>query len=100
MHVSAETDEAGNPSAMWHRVGNCFAVGRLGLQGFIGTAAKVSSSRHLDRGGLNRLSLSRFGLMWLWFPVPGPRLPGLLSGLWFPFLNIKMGPYLSGMSWS
>lgn len=40
MRVSAETDGAGNPNAMWPRVGNYFAVGRLGLQGFIGPAAR------------------------------------------------------------
>lgn len=40
MRVSVETDGAGNPNAMWPRVGNCFAVGRLGLQGFIGPAAR------------------------------------------------------------
>lgn len=63
----------------------------------LGLLPEGRSSRRLDRGGLNRLSLSRFGLMWLWFPVPGPRLLGLLSGPWFPFLNIKMGTYVSGI---
>lgn len=63
----------------------------------LGLLPKGSSSRHLDRGGLNRLSLSRFGLMWLWFPVPGAGLLRLLSGPWLPFLNINIGTYVSGI---
>lgn len=83
-HVCIETDTAGSPDAMWHRVGCCFGVGRLDLQDFIG--ADAQREHPLDRGGLNRLSINRrCGSTWLWFPVPEARSLGLFLGLGFPF---------------